>query len=53
MNLKNKTIKYKGKCIKMSEETWSLLKEKRIKSGKTWNKFLLDLIEVKRLLNND
>ncbi len=41
-------IKYKGKCIKMSEETWKILKQKRSRSGKTWNLFLLDLIDKKK-----
>lgn len=41
---KQKTESYKGKCIKMSEETWELFKEKRRKSGKSWNLFILDLI---------
>jgi hypothetical protein len=38
------TLKYKGKSIKMHEDTWKLLKEERIKSGKTWNVFLLKLL---------
>lgn len=46
--MNSKTIKYKGKCIKMSEDTWQRLKDKRIKSGKTWNRFLLELIEKKK-----
>lgn len=45
--MNNKTIKYKGKCIKMSEETWKLLKEKRNQSGYSWNRFLLKLINIK------
>lgn len=38
-------LEYKGKCIRMSEETWTLLKLKRIKSGKSWNVFILKLLE--------
>lgn len=48
MKSKSQTIKYKGKCIKMSEETWQRLKEKRSQSGKTWNRYLLDLIDRKK-----
>lgn len=43
---KQHTVSYKGKCIKMSEETWQRLKEKRSQSGKTWNRFLLDLMNL-------
>lgn len=32
----------------MSEDIWQRLKDKRIKSGKTWNRFLLELIEKKK-----
>jgi hypothetical protein len=44
---KMKTLKYKIKGIRMHEETWLLLKEKRVKSGKSWNLFLLELINKK------
>jgi len=40
-----KNLKYKGKCIKMDERTWKTLKEKRKKSGLSWNRFLLELIK--------
>ena len=43
--MRNKHYKIKG--IRMSEDTWQRLKEKRIKSGKTWNRFLLDLMDIK------
>lgn len=42
-----KDIKYKIKGIRMHEETWKKLKEKRLKSKKSWNLFLLDVIEQK------
>lgn len=42
-----KDIKYKNKTIKMDERTWKTLKEKRIKSGLSWNQFLLSLISKK------
>ena len=43
-----KTLKYKGKCIKMSEETWELFKHKRRKSGKSWNLFVVELLNKKK-----
>ena len=42
------TIKYKGKCIKMHEDTWQLLKEMRKSSGLSWNMFLLGLMKKRR-----
>lgn len=39
-----KTLAYKNKCIKMHEDTWKLLKSERIKSGLSWNTFLLKLL---------
>jgi len=42
-----KNLKYKGKCIKMHEDTWKLLKENRKKSGLSWNLFLLKLLMKK------
>ena len=32
----------------MSEETWENLKEKKKKSGLTWNLYLLDLLSKKK-----
>ena len=43
-----RNIKYKGKCIKMNEETWLLLKDKRKDSGLSWNMFLLKLLKLKQ-----
>lgn len=40
-------IKYKGKCIKMDERTWKLFKEKRKKSGLSWNRYIYKLLETK------
>lgn len=45
-NMRNKHYKIKG--IRMSEETWIVLKDKRRKSGKSWNRFLLDLIKKEK-----
>ena len=33
------------KQIRMSEETWKSFKEKKIKSGKTWNLFIKKLLD--------
>lgn len=40
-----KDVKYKIKCIRMHEETWKKLKEKRQKSNLSWNRFLLKLLD--------
>lgn len=40
-----KDVKYKIKCIRMHEETWKKLKEKRRKSNLSWNLFLLKLLD--------
>ncbi len=36
---------YSNKTIRMADKTWERLKEKRKKSGKTWNLYLLDLLK--------
>lgn len=41
---KAEPIKYKAKCIRMDERTWQLLKEKRKKSGLSWNRYIYKLI---------
>ncbi len=38
---------YKIKCIRMDEETWEKLKEKRKKSKLSWNLYLLELLNKK------
>jgi predicted DNA-binding protein len=43
--MRNKHYKIKG--IRMSEETYQRLKEKRKKSGLSWNLFLLELLKKK------
>lgn len=32
------------RTLRASDEIWELFKQKRNKSGKTWNKFLLELV---------
>jgi predicted DNA-binding protein len=39
---------YKIKGIRLSEETWDKLKSRRKKSGKSWNLFIMELIEKKK-----
>lgn len=36
---------YNIKGIRLSEETWEKLKELRLKSGKSWNLFIADLMK--------
>jgi predicted CopG family antitoxin len=38
---------YKNKTIRISDEVWQALKEKRQLSGKSWNLFLRNLIGLK------
>ena len=38
-------IKYKAKCIRMDERTWKKLKDKRAKSGLSWNRYILTLVD--------
>lgn len=40
-------IRYKTRPIRMDDRTWKTLKDKKIKSGKSWNLYLLELIEKK------
>jgi len=42
-----RNLHYKNKSIRVSEEIWELFKEKRERSGKSWNKFIGDLIKKK------
>ena len=39
-----KVKKYMIRTVRISDCSWKLLKEERIKSGKTWNVFLLKLL---------
>tara|TARA_R110000868_G_scaffold322442_1_gene583370 strand:+ start:275 stop:409 length:135 start_codon:yes stop_codon:yes gene_type:complete len=41
-------IKYKIKGIRMDERTWDKLKDKRKRSGLSWNLFLVKLLENKK-----
>lgn len=38
-------IRYKTRPIRMAEKTWETLKRGKIKYGKSWNLFLLSLLE--------
>lgn len=46
-----RTIQYENKNIRMSEDTWELLKSEKSKHGKTWNLFLVELLKRKRNKN--
>lgn len=41
-------IRYKTRPIRMDDRTWEIYKSKKILSGKSWNLFLLDLLEKKK-----
>lgn len=41
----SKNLTYKIKGIRMDERTWQKLKEARARSGLSWNRYLLKLIE--------
>ncbi len=38
-------IRYKTKPIRMAEDTWKKLKDKKIKSSLSWNLFLIYLLK--------
>ena len=40
-------IRYKTRPIRMDDRTWKALKDKKIKSGKSWNLYLLELLKKK------
>jgi len=42
---KTENYHYSNKTIRMADETWERFKDKRKKSGKTWNLFLLDVLK--------
>jgi hypothetical protein len=37
-------IRYKTRPIRMADKTWEQLKGKKVQSGKSWNLFLLELL---------
>lgn len=41
-------IKYKVFTMRLDDRTWKILGEKRIASGKSWNRFVLELLENKK-----
>jgi len=40
-----KDLEYKVRHIRMDDRTWLKFKEKRIKSGLSWNRYILTLID--------
>jgi hypothetical protein len=41
-------INYKVFSMRLDDRTWKKLLEKRIASGKSWNRFVLELLEGKK-----
>lgn len=39
---------YKNKTLRISDEAWERLKNSRMRSGKTWNMFILFLIKLSK-----
>ncbi len=38
---------YKNKTMRVADKTWEQLKEKRRRSGKSWNLYILSLLKPK------
>lgn len=47
-----KDLIYNNKTIRMHEETWKKLKDKRKRSGLSWNLFLLGLLNNEKKYRN-
>ena len=45
---KQEKITYKTRPIRMDDKTWETLKKNKILSGKSWNLYLLNIIEKKK-----
>jgi hypothetical protein len=50
---KAEPIKYKAKCIRMDERTWLLFKDKRKKSGLSWNRYIYKLLTEEKCLKKN
>lgn len=50
---KAEPIKYKAKCIRMDERTWQLFKDKRKKSGLSWNRYIYKLLTEEKCLKKN
>lgn len=37
---------FKSYTVRMSDEVWDKLKKAKLKSGKSWNKFLIERLEL-------
>lgn len=42
---RNTKESYKGRCVRLAEETWELMKKDRWEKKLSWNKYILFLIE--------
>lgn len=40
-----RTEHYTNKCLRISDKTWEKLKDKRKRSGLSWNLFIVKLLE--------
>lgn len=41
-------IRYKTRPIRMDDRTWEALKKRKVKSGKSWNLYLVNLLEMSK-----
>jgi hypothetical protein len=42
---KEEKIRYKTRPIRMHDKTWKQLKDKKIRSGLSWNLFIVELLK--------
>lgn len=42
-------IRYKTRPIRMNDKTWEALKNKKVSSGKSWNLFIIKLLDSKKI----
>jgi len=45
---KQEKITYKTRPIRMDDKTWETLKKNKILSGRSWNLYLLELLELQK-----
>lgn len=45
MTKKKEKIEYKVYCFRLNEQTYKRMFEDRLKSGLSWNRYILELIE--------
>lgn len=47
MEQKKEKFSYKVRTLRISDEAWEKLKDRRYESRKSWNLFIMDLVEKK------